>query len=244
MGSVEEVRRYAEETLGEVPKVIDLLFRIEESAAVEQFNENVNLYLGRKALPRKVAALIAMSVALASGPKESAAIHFKLARRFGADDLEVLDAIRAAKMAIMSSTLDVLDVMLSNEYVAKEVEGSEESSRFINELLNSVGSVPERIIELAKVSPELAKEHIRERDVLLINSLRLSRKYMFAVALAVSISLRDRECVRTYLNMFIKYGGNFDEVLDVLAIVRFITGNRAFVNAIDLLQELASPRRS
>ncbi len=61
---------------------------------------------------------------------------------------------------------------------------------------------------------------------------------MFAIALAVSTSLRDKECVKTYLDMFIKNGGNLDEILDILSITRFISGNRAFVNATDILNEL------
>ncbi|MGC8573245.1 MAG: hypothetical protein ACP5L0_04500, partial [Caldisphaera sp.] len=56
----------------------------------------------------------------------------------------------------------------------------------------------------------------------------------------VSISLRDKECVKTYLDMFVKYGGNLDEIIDILSIARFISGNRAFVNSIDILSKLAN----
>ncbi|MDP8003069.1 MAG: carboxymuconolactone decarboxylase family protein [Caldisphaera sp.] len=238
MSSMEEIRKFAEKTLGEVPKVIDLLSRIEEKAAIEQFDENINLYLGRSALPKKISALIAMSVALANGPKESAIIHFKLSKRFGADNIEILDAIRATKMAVMSSLLDSLDIIINNQFLAKKIKGSTESYELIDELQKNVGTVPDRVIRLAKVSTESAREHLRERNELLINSLKLNKKYMFAIALAVSTSLRDKECVKTYLDMFIKNGGNLDEILDILSITRFISGNRAFVNATDILNEL------
>ncbi|MGC9182418.1 carboxymuconolactone decarboxylase family protein [Caldisphaera sp.] len=240
MSSIEEIKKFAEKTLGEVPKVIDLLSNIDEKTAIEQFDENVNLYLGRSVLPKKISSLIAMSVALANGPKESAIIHFNLSRKFGADNIEILDAIKATKMAIMSSLLDSLDIITNNQLLAKKIQGSEESYELIDELKKNVGTIPERIIKLAKLSPELAREHLRERSELLINSSRLDKKYMFAIALAVSISLRDKECVKTYLDMFVKYGGNLDEIIDILSIARFISGNRAFVNSIDILSKLAN----
>ncbi|PMP89576.1 MAG: hypothetical protein C0171_06895, partial [Caldisphaera sp.] len=182
MSSIEEIRKFAEKTLGEVPKVIDLLSNIDQKTAIEQFDENVNLYLGRSVLPKKISSLIAMSVALANGPKESAIIHFNLSKKFGADNIEILDAIKATKMAIMSSLLDSLDIITNNQLLAKKIQGSEESYELIDELKKNVGTIPERIIKLAKLSPELAKEHLRERSELLINSSRLDKKYMFAIA--------------------------------------------------------------
>jgi len=77
----EKIKRFAEATLGEIPEVIVQLYKLNEAAALEQFNENNILYLGRKNIPKKILAIIAMSVALANGPKESAKIHFKLAKR-------------------------------------------------------------------------------------------------------------------------------------------------------------------
>jgi Carboxymuconolactone decarboxylase family. len=102
----EEVKKFAEQSLGEMPEVIELLFGIDEGSAMEQFQQNKALYLGRTSLPLKTRVLIAISVALANGPRESAMIHYKLAKRFGIEPLEVLDAIRITKMALMSSTLD------------------------------------------------------------------------------------------------------------------------------------------
>ncbi|MEM1756256.1 MAG: hypothetical protein QW295_05695, partial [Thermoplasmata archaeon] len=77
-----EIEEFAKSSLGEVPEVIRLLFKYNEDVAVEQFNENLSLYLGRHNLPLKISTLIAMAIALANGPKESAMIHFKLAKKF------------------------------------------------------------------------------------------------------------------------------------------------------------------
>ncbi|MFP3300431.1 MAG: carboxymuconolactone decarboxylase family protein, partial [Thermoplasmatales archaeon] len=108
----ERVKEFAEKSLGEVPQVIDLLFKIDEDAAMEQFNQNNLLYLGRSNLSLKTKVLIAISVALANGPRESAMIHYRLARRFNISPIEILDAIRVTKMALMSSTLDSLEPIL------------------------------------------------------------------------------------------------------------------------------------
>ncbi len=48
-----------------------------------------------KALPIKILTLTALSVSLANGQSDSAMIHFKLAQKFGANMLEVLDSIKA-----------------------------------------------------------------------------------------------------------------------------------------------------
>jgi alkylhydroperoxidase/carboxymuconolactone decarboxylase family protein YurZ len=61
----DEIKKFAESTLGELPEVIKLLNKLDENTAIEQFNENINLYLGGKNLPKKVASLIAMAIAAA-----------------------------------------------------------------------------------------------------------------------------------------------------------------------------------
>jgi alkylhydroperoxidase/carboxymuconolactone decarboxylase family protein YurZ len=76
----DEIKKFAVSTLGEMPEVIKLLDRFDEKAAIEQFNENLNLYLGSKNLPKKIVSLIAFSVAAANGPKESAMIHLSWQR--------------------------------------------------------------------------------------------------------------------------------------------------------------------
>jgi len=83
------------------------------------------------------------------------------------------------------------------------------------------------------------KEHLRERSNLL-NPIKLEKKYVFAISYAVSISIHDYECQDVYLKQFIKNGGSSQEIEDVLAISRFIVGNRAFVNALDLLRKMVS----
>ncbi|BBE42304.1 carboxymuconolactone decarboxylase family protein [Conexivisphaera calida] len=236
--SEEEIRRFAEQTLGEVPEVINRLFKLDGDAAVEQFAENNILYLGRKDLPRKVLALIAMSVALANGPKESAMIHFKLARRFGASNEEILDAIRATKMALMSSTLDAMASVIDS---GKEelLEKDPSSSAVLDKVRLESGIVPERLYLAASFSSSLLREHLREKGELL-RSRALERKYVFAVALAVSISIHDMGCQKVYLDQFTRNGGTRAELEDVLSVTRFITGNRAFVNALDMLRFMNS----
>ncbi|MGC8620168.1 MAG: carboxymuconolactone decarboxylase family protein [Thermoplasmata archaeon] len=229
----DEIKRFAESTLGELPEVIKLLDKFDEKAAIEQFNENLNLYLGGKNLPKKIAALVALSVAVANGPKESAMIHFKLARKFGAEDLEIIDSLRAAKMSLMSSTLSAIDNFIDNEHY----EIDEETENILKRVENESGIVPERIKNLSKFSKEMLKEHLREK-VELLNSKKLEKKYVFIIAYAVSASIHDRECEKVYLNQIIKNNGSIDEIQEAINIVRFITGNRAFVNALDILRSI------
>lgn len=236
--SEEEIRRFAEQTLGEMPEVINQLFKLDKDAAVEQFSENNILYLGRKDVPRKVLALIAMSVALANGPKESAMIHFKLARRFGASNEEIIDAIRTTKMALMSSTLDaVASVIDSGKEELFEKDSS--SSAVLDKVRLESGIVPERLQLTASFSGSLLKEHLREKGELL-KPRALERKYVFAIALAVSISIHDMGCQKVYLDQFTRNGGNRAELEDVMSVTRFIIGNRAFVNALDILRQMNS----
>jgi len=162
----EKIKRFAEATLGEMPEVIVQLYKLNEAAALEQFNENNILYLGRKNIPKKILAIIAMSVALANGPKESAKIHFKLAKRYGASNDEIVDAMRASKMALMSSTLDVASSIIDmgkEELLNKDTD----SEIILIKLKAETGIVPERLSLTATVSTSLLKEHLRERDELL-----------------------------------------------------------------------------
>jgi AhpD family alkylhydroperoxidase len=237
----EEIRRFAEATLGEMPEVIAQLYKLNKAAALEQFNENNILYLGRKGLPKKVLALIAMSVALANGPKESAMIHFKLAKRFGASNDEIVDAIRATKMALMSSTLDAVSTIVD---MGKEelLNKDKESEAILEKLKAQTGAVPERLSITAKFSTSLLEEHIRERDELLMKPKALDRKYVFAIAYAVSVSIRDRECQKVYLTQFLNNGGTAAELEDIITVTRFITGNRAFVNGLDILRSMNNSR--
>ena len=232
----EKIKRFAEATLGEMPEVIDQLYKLNEAAALEQFNENNILYLGRKNIPKKILAIIAMSVALANGPKESAKIHFKLAKRFGASNDEIVDAMRATKMALMSSTLDVASSIIDmgkEELLNKDTD----SEIILRKLKAETGIVPERLSLIATVSTSLLKEHLRERDELL-KPKALDKKYIFAIAYAVSVSIHDKECQKVYLDQFIKNGGNAAELEDIIAVTRFLTGNRAFVNGLEILRSM------
>ncbi|HEU16777.1 MAG TPA: carboxymuconolactone decarboxylase family protein, partial [Nitrososphaeria archaeon] len=74
----------------------------------------------------------------------------------------------------------------------------------------------------------------------LLRSRALERKYVFAIALAVSISIHDMGCQKVYLDQFIRNGGTRAELEDVMSVTRFITGNRAFVNALDVLRLMNS----
>ncbi|MGC8562801.1 MAG: carboxymuconolactone decarboxylase family protein [Thermoplasmata archaeon] len=238
----EEVKKFAEQSLGEMPEVIELLFGIDEDSAMEQFQQNNALYLGRSSLPLKTRILIAISVALANGPRESAMIHFKLAKRFGVDPLEILDAIRITKMALMSSTLDSVYEMIDayGELPKEQVESSEVVS-ILDDLQKKSGMIPDRVKASSKFSINFMKEHLREKKVML-TPLKLQNKDVYAIALGVSASIRDRECQRVYLKQFIRNGGNREEAEDVLTTVRFLSGNRAFVNGIKILDELRNER--
>ncbi|MGC8546292.1 MAG: carboxymuconolactone decarboxylase family protein [Thermoplasmata archaeon] len=233
-----EVKKFAEASLGQMPEVIELLFHMNENAAMEQFQENGILYLGRTSLPRKIMPLIAMSVALANGPKESAMIHFALAKKFGASNEEILDAIRATKMALMSSTLDASETINMN-IKNSELSEKEESEKVLEKLKKDTGFVPDRLYEISDFSFNLLKEHLREKSNLL-NPVKLESKYVFAISYAVSTSIHDHECQDVYLKQFIKKGGNSHEIEDILAITRFLVGNRAFVNAIDILRKMVN----
>ncbi|MEM0073958.1 MAG: carboxymuconolactone decarboxylase family protein [Thermoplasmatales archaeon] len=234
----ETIKKFAEQSLGEMPKVIDYLFKLDENAAEEQFNQNQFLYLGRGNLPIKTRVLIAMSVALANGPMESAMIHFKLAKRLSVDPLEIVDAMRATKMALMSSTLDSLDLLI-NAFgpSVKTDKDKKEINETLQNLLKDSEIMPERIPKLSEFSVGLMKEHIREKKAML-KPVKLSTKEVYAVAFAVSASIRDRECEKVYLSQFIKNGGNREEAEDILATVRFLVGNRAFVNGLEILKNM------
>ena len=234
----QEVKKFAETSLGQMPEVIELLFHLNENAAMEQYQENGILYLGRKGLPKRIMPLIAMSVALANGPKESAMIHFTLAKKFGVSNDEILDAIRATKMALMSSTLDASELININ-IKNSELSEKDESDKILEKLKNDTGFVPDRLYDVSNFSINLLKEHLRERSNLL-NPIKLEKKYVFAISYAVSISIHDYECQDVYLKQFIKNGGSSQEIEDILAITRFIVGNRAFVNALDLLRKMVS----
>ncbi len=238
MTTYKEIEEFAKKSLGEMPEVIRLLAKYNENVAIEQFNENIKLYLGRENIPKKISALIAMAVALANGPKESAMIHYRLAKNFGSTNEEILDTMRIAKMALMSSTLMTVSYTFPEVLKNTDTNENEEAENILKKIEMESGSVPERLKILAKYSVDLLKEHLRERNELIMNPLKLEKRYVFLIAYAVSSSIHDFECEKVYLNQYFKNGGNFKELLDAVSIVRFISGNRAFVNGIEILKKM------
>ena len=237
-----EIEEFAKSSLGEVPEVIRLLFKYNEDVAVEQFNENLSLYLGRHNLPLKISTLIAMAIALANGPKESAMIHFKLAKKFNATKEEILDTMRFTKMALMSSTLTTISYTFPEILKSVVINQNENEKAEIENILKKLelesGLVPDRLNILSRYSVELLKEHLRERLKLIQSPLKLEKKYVFLIAYSVSASIHDYECEKIYLTQYIKSGGTFQELLDAYSIFRFIIGNRAFVNGLEILRNM------
>ncbi len=238
MTTYKEIEEFAKKSLGEMPEVIRLLAKYNENVAIEQFNENIKLYLGRENIPKKIASLIAMAVALANGPKESAMIHYRLAKNFGSTNEEILDTMRIAKMALMSSTLMTVSYTFPEVLKNMDTNENEEAENILKKIEMESGSVPERLKILAKYSVDLLKEHLRERNELIMNPIKLEKRYVFLIAYAVSSSIHDFECEKVYLKQYLKNGGNFKELLDAVSIVRFISGNRAFVNGIEILKKM------
>lgn len=235
---MEEIKRFAKSTLGAMPEVIKLLGNHNVEMAKEQYRENNALYLGRTNLPRKILALTALSVSLANGQSESAMIHFKLAQKFDASMLEILDSIKAAKMALMSSTMALMGTI---QPIAEKFAGPSHKSTEIEKILNHVKAesgmdfIPENLSFLASVSFDLLDEHLKEKAEIM-SPFEVERKYFFLMAFAVSVSIRYEECVRVYLTQFFMNGGKREEMEDALFLTRFITGNRVLTSAMEILK--------
>jgi alkylhydroperoxidase/carboxymuconolactone decarboxylase family protein YurZ len=236
---LEEIRRFAVSTLGEMPEVIELIGNFSTEMAREQFRENSTLYLGRKNVPNKILALIAMGVSLANGQEKSSMIHFKLARKFGADPLEIMDALKAAKMALMASTLSSMSAI----YPVVEKNFPQPVSQEVEKILNKVkkesgmGFLPENLNAVSRISFDILNEHLKEKTELL-SPYKLDQKFVFLISFAVSISIRYEECAIVYLNQFIRFGGTVPEIEDAISIARFITGNRVLTSAVPILRAM------
>jgi len=236
---LEEIRRFAVSTLGEMPEVIELIGNFSTEMAREQFRENSTLYLGRKNVPNKILALIAMGVSLANGQEKSSMIHFKLARKFGADPLEIMDALKAAKMALMASTLSSMSAI----YPVVEKNFPQPVSQEVEKILNKVkkesgmGFLPENLNAVSRISFDILNEHLKEKTELL-SPYKLDQKFVFLISFAVSISIRYEECAIVYLNQFIRFGGTMPEIEDAISIARFITGNRVLTYAVPILRAM------
>lgn len=91
----------------------NLIFKYSEHLAHEQIRENSALYLGRRNLSPKEFSLIAISVSLANGDRDSAFIHFREARQFNVDRTEILDVVKVTKLILMSSSMSSFKTCLS-----------------------------------------------------------------------------------------------------------------------------------
>lgn len=221
-------------------QVLKLLLKYSEDFAKEQKMENSILYLGRKNLSGKELSLIAISVSLALGDRDSAFIHFQQARKFKVSKSEIVDIIKATKMILMSSSMSsfktCLPIMQEKSrllYNRKEVE------KIVNRLKKelNLGLVPESLDTLSQFSFELFTEHLRERTELL-SPLKLDMKFIYLVAFSVSLILGFGECIKIYLSLFFENDGTLGDVEDAIAVTRFVTGNRAIISAIDILKNM------
>ncbi|MEM0155819.1 MAG: carboxymuconolactone decarboxylase family protein [Thermoplasmataceae archaeon] len=239
---MEQINNFAKATLGKVPEIVGLLGNINEDLAMEQFRENQSLYLGRKSLDPKMLSLIAIAVSAANGQSNSVNIHFSLSKKFGTEPFEILDALKAAKMALMSSTMSTFK---SSVPILEEIghvnTKSEEATKIVNKIKAETGmeKLPENLIALSKFSFDLFTEHLKEKSELL-SPFMLGSKSVYLISYAVSVSIQSEECSRTYLKQFLMAGGSIAEVEDALAVSRFITGNRAFITSIEMLRALAT----
>lgn len=223
-------------------QVLKLLFKYSEDFGQEQTRENSILYQGRKNLSSKELSLIAISVSLALGDRDSASFHFQQAKRFRVSRSEIIDIIKATKMILMSSSMSsfktCLPIMQEKSrlgYNRKEVE------KIVNRLKKelNLGLVPESLDTLSQFSFELFTEHLRERTELL-SPIKLDMKFIFLAAFSVSLVLGFGECIKIYLSLFFENNGTLGEVEDAIAVTRFVTGNRAILSAIDILKNMDS----
>ncbi len=225
--------------LGET-EISYLLSKYNEHLANEQMRENSVLYLGRKNLSGKELSLIAISVSLATGDKDSAFIHFQEARRSEVSRTEIIDVVKATKMILMSSSMSsfktCLPIMQEKSrlsYNRKEVE------RIVNRLKKelNLGLVPESLDTLSQFSFELFTEHLREKTELL-TPMKLDMRFIYLIAFSVSLTLGFDECIRVYLSLFFENDGRMAEVEDAIAVARFVIGNKAIVSAIEILKNM------
>ncbi|MEM0134097.1 MAG: carboxymuconolactone decarboxylase family protein [Thermoplasmatales archaeon] len=221
-------------------QISNLLFKYSEDLAQEQMRENSILYLGRKNLSSKELSLIAISVSLAIGSKDSAFIHFQEARKYKITRTEIIDVVKVTKMILMSSSMSsfktCLPVMQEKSrlgYNRKEVE------KIVNKLKKelNLGLVPESLDTLSQFSFELFTEHLREKTELL-TPMKLDMKFLYLIAFSVSMTLGFGECIRVYLSLFFENGGRMGEVEDAIAVTRFVVGNKAILSATEILKNM------
>ena len=236
-----EMEEYARNTLGQVPEIVGYLGRLDESLALEQFRENIALYLGRNNLSKKILSLIAIAVSSANGQNNSVSLHFRLALKFGAEPPEILDALKATKMVLMSNTMSTLPstlpIMEKNFHLSDERNEVEKIIRNVKRE-SGMDALPETLTALSRISFNLFAEHVKEKSELL-HPLSLDMKSVFLIAYAVSVSISSEVCSKTYLSQFIRIGGTLPEIEDAISVARFISGNRAFISSSEILKKLS-----
>jgi len=241
---LKEIDGFAKSTLGETPKIVELLGILKEEMAEEQFRENSFLYMGRVYTDKKILALIALSVSLANGQKDSAMLHYKLAKKFKADNMEVLDAFRVSKMAVMSSTFSVFPSILPVFGKYNNVKtGNKETEKIMKKVAgdSDMDRLPAKLVALSDVSSDLMNEHIKEKGELL-SPYAIDKKFVFLIAYAVSLSLSDTECSSVYLEQYFRNGGTLEGTVDATSVVRFVSGNRVFTTGDEVLSSMITDK--
>ena len=220
----------------------NLLLKYSKHLAHEQIRENSALYLGRKNLSPKEFSLIAISVSLAVGDRDSAFIHFQEARQFNVSRTEILDVVKVTKLILMSSTMSsfktCLPIMQEKSRLSYNRKAVEKIVTKLKKELN-FGLVPESLDALSQFSFELFTEHLREKTELL-TPMKLDMKFIFLIAFSVGLALGNEECTRIYLSLYFESEGKMTEVEDAIATARFVIGNRAIVSATDILKNMDS----
>ena len=240
--SFADIRSYTKLTMGELPEAVSFLEKLSPDLAQEQFRENMALYIGRKNLSHKTLSLIAIAVSLANGERDSTMIHFGLAKKFGAEPIEILDALKIAKMVLMSSTLSSMRVSL--EIIEKHARRStqcEEADKILDKMKKGTGenAVPDNLVALGHFSLDLFSEQLKEKSELM-SPFKIDKKSAFLIAYSVSISIHSEECTKVYLKQIFEAGGACGDVEDAMAVSKFITGNKAIMTGVDILKQLVS----
>ncbi|MCL4447172.1 MAG: carboxymuconolactone decarboxylase family protein [Thermoplasmatales archaeon] len=239
---MEKSKGHVNAELMDETRISNLLFKYNEHLAQEQMREKSALYLGRKNLSPKELSLVAISVSLAMGDRDSAYIHFREARRVKVSRTEILDVIKVTKLILMASSMSsfktCLPIMQEKSrlsYNRKEVD------RIVGRLKKelNLGLVPESLDVLSQFSFELFTEHLREKTELL-TPMKLGMKFIYLIAFSVALTLGLGDCTRVYLSLFFEDEGKMVEVEDAIAIARFVIGNRAIVSAIEILKNMDS----
>ncbi len=240
--SSREIKGYDKGATGETPILIDLLLKYNENLAKEQMREADALYLGRRNLSQKMLSLIALSVSLALGDRDSLSSHFKLAKKYNVERNEIIDIIKISKLVLMSSTMygckECLLIIKENARLDYKKEEIDKIIKKVRKDINT-GLIPENFIALSEFSFDLLTEHLKEKGELL-SPMKLDMRTTYLIAFSVAQSIKYKECMRIYLKQFFGNGGTIGELEDAISTVRYVTGNRVMNSAVEILKDLDS----